>query len=553
MQRKTLFALALLCAAPPARADILIPAGGASNITIGSTTVTGTAGLLYSDGTYAQSLPGTFYATDPNWSASPGSVFAFGNDQNLALTTDGLYKTAPLTITSTATGSGAGHLFEIYNSVGGQKNVVVYFDAGGDFYSRLAMTVSGTHNGSPPHASITTVGNNAFPYMIGCWEDVIGPCVVSQNGSGYVGEYPYLGLTWDGRATVALDAEQMGLALGNMTIPGGGGGVFTPDTWLTRGYSAATLQIGGMDNVAPVAQTFTASNAPAPITMQAVGGAAGQKNLQWYPIPSSSVSKRVQVGMVVTDTTTSGAIPANTTVASISPGNQTFVLSNNITGSGVQFNDTLVFSTPNTAGSALTIAGGMGTGTGAGGPLNLAYAPAGSSGSSQNALVNLITLNSSGVTIGGGGASTPQLTFLPNSGASVALGSVNDGSGLIIFVGGSQAFGFNGSTLILTSGGRMGFAAGGAVTGADDTALSRLAAGEMALGNGASSDYSGTLKLTSMITAPLTYATLPASPTAGQRAYITDGNSTTYYATVSSGGGSSKISVLYNGSNWIVD
>ncbi len=66
-------------------------------------------------------------------------------------------------------------------------------------------------------------------------------------------------------------------------------------------------------------------------------------------------------------------------------------------------------------------------------------------------------------------------------------------------------------------------------------------------------DFSGTLKLTGLITAPLTYATLPASPTAGQRAYITDGNSTTYYATVSSGGGSSKISVLYNGSNWIVD
>ena len=66
----------------------------------------------------------------------------------------------------------------------------------------------------------------------------------------------------------------------------------------------------------------------------------------------------------------------------------------------------------------------------------------------------------------------------------------------------------------------------------------------MALGNGSAGDYSGTLKLTSLITAPLTYATLPASPTAGQRAYITDGNSTTYYATVSSGGGSSKFRPL---------
>ena len=112
MQKKILLALALLCAAPPARADILIPGGGASDITIGSTPITGTAGLLYSDGAYLQSLPGTFYALDPNWSYSQGSVFAFGNDQNLALTTDKLYTTAPLTITNTSTTGGAGNLLE---------------------------------------------------------------------------------------------------------------------------------------------------------------------------------------------------------------------------------------------------------------------------------------------------------------------------------------------------------------------------------------------------------------------------------------------------------
>ena len=151
MQKKTLLALALLCAAPPARADILIPAGGASNITIGSTTVTGTAGLLYSDGTYVQSLPGTFYATDPNWTGnSPGSVFAFGNDQNLALTTDKLYNTAPLSITNTNPSSGIGNLFELYVSKG-SKQVVVYFDNGGDFFSRLSMTVSGHVGGTGAH------------------------------------------------------------------------------------------------------------------------------------------------------------------------------------------------------------------------------------------------------------------------------------------------------------------------------------------------------------------------------------------------------------------
>ena len=39
---------------------------------------------------------------------TPGSVFAFGNDQNLALTTDKLYTTAPLTIINTNTSGGIG-------------------------------------------------------------------------------------------------------------------------------------------------------------------------------------------------------------------------------------------------------------------------------------------------------------------------------------------------------------------------------------------------------------------------------------------------------------
>ena len=150
MLKKILLALALLCAAQSARADSMFT-GGASNITIGSTTVTGTAGLLYSDGTYVQSLPGTFYATDPNWTGnSPGSVFAFGNDQNLALTTDKLYNTAPLSITNTNPSSGIGNLFELYVSQG-SKQVVVYFDNGGDFFSRLSMTVSGHVGGTGAH------------------------------------------------------------------------------------------------------------------------------------------------------------------------------------------------------------------------------------------------------------------------------------------------------------------------------------------------------------------------------------------------------------------
>ena len=210
--------------------------------------------------------------------------------------------------------------------------------------------------------------------------------------------------------------------------------------------------------------------------------------------------------------------------------------------------------TSNTAGANTIFDASMGTGTGASGAFEFFTAPAGSSGTSQNALSLALTIGAGpAVTIGQGGASVQQLVFTPNSGVNMGLGMANSGGALLVFFGGGQAFAFAGNNFASISTGKIGFTNSGAANGTFDTALSRLAAGEMALGDGSVGDYSGTLKLTSMITAPLTYATLPASPTAGQRAYIADGNTTTYYATVSSGGGSSQISVLYNGTNWIVD
>lgn len=53
-----------------------------------------------------------------------------------------------------------------------------------------------------------------------------------------------------------------------------------------------------------------------------------------------------------------------------------------------------VAGTTNTAGANLTITGSQGTGTGAGGSIIFQVAPAGSSGTAQNALVDALTINS---------------------------------------------------------------------------------------------------------------------------------------------------------------
>jgi len=57
----------------------------------------------------------------------------------------------------------------------------------------------------------------------------------------------------------------------------------------------------------------------------------------------------------------------------------------------------VVAGTSNTAGAAWTFKGSKGTGTGAGGSIIFQTAPAGSSGTAQNALATVLTLNSAGL------------------------------------------------------------------------------------------------------------------------------------------------------------
>ncbi len=54
-----------------------------------------------------------------------------------------------------------------------------------------------------------------------------------------------------------------------------------------------------------------------------------------------------------------------------------------------------------------------------------------------------------------------------------------------------------------------------------------------------------------LITPALTFATLPAAPTAGQRSFITDATSTTFLA-AAAGGGANKVPVVYDGAAWVL-
>ena len=93
----------------------------------------------------------------------------------------------------------------------------------------------------------------------------------------------------------------------------------------------------------------------------------------------------------------------------------------------------------------------------------------------------------------------------------------------------------------------------GSNAGTYDVALARDSAGVLAVVDGSTtlSNYMD-FKARSVVTTSLTYATLPASPTAGQRVFITNANANTW-GTAVTGAGSYAEAVLYNGSNWVVD
>lgn len=80
----------------------------------------------------------------------------------------------------------------------------------------------------------------------------------------------------------------------------------------------------------------------------------------------------------------------------------------------------VVAGTSNTAGAAMVIQGSRGTGTGVGGSLALATAPAGTTGSAQNAAINALFIDTTQYVINGAGTPTCGTGC-----ASIAAGATN--------------------------------------------------------------------------------------------------------------------------------
>ena len=143
----------------------------------------------------------------------------------------------------------------------------------------------------------------------------------------------------------------------------------------------------------------------------------------------------------------------------------------------------VVAGTSNTAGANLTITGSQGTGTGAGGSIVFQVAPAGSSGTAQNALADALTLNSARQIVSAiaGSASTPAYNFL-SAGNGLYLSS---NSLYFATSGGTVRFGFGTNGAELASTGVVGWSSSSTDASATkDLLLFRDDANKLALRNG---------------------------------------------------------------------
>lgn len=143
-----------------------------------------------------------------------------------------------------------------------------------------------------------------------------------------------------------------------------------------------------------------------------------------------------------------------------------------------------------------------------------------------------------------GGAS---LFSVSSAGNLVAAGTITAGGNIL---GPSTGSRIGGSNFLMMNTFILGWSATSAYSGTTDTGLSRISAGLIGVGTGAAGSFAGRAKLTTTIYGGVTVANLPASPTAGEVAYVTDGSATPAWGDTVTGGGSTKILVWYNGTAW---
>ena len=460
-----LLALALPLAPTGARAD---SETGAANITIGSTAVfSGTSGLLYGASSLVQSLAATVTAGGSAGLSSAGEVFN-KTDFGMASANWGTQLSFNQNVELVLTKDGGG------NKVGNANLALVNLDTGGGWGHAL---------------EIYTVQPGTGLFELATYIDTAGIYYSRQN-------------------MVISGTTSTGAGTGGQY--GGGYAIVPPNNYYTSMYACWADVIGACYYARDASNTAgVLSFAGADYNGVFRVGLDARNSQVIFGATTITGSGQVFTG----DTFIGRVAAANIRIGgadTASPVAQTISFQNVLAG------------TSNTAGVNTIFQASAGTGTGAGGSFLFQTAPAGTSGTTQNAFNTALTIDGlSGVTINANNAGYPQLTFPAASGNGFGISSNYYGGSELQFW--SNNSGITGSWAQVAGVIGSGYATpvnggycitNGTLTGATDTCLWRAAAGEYSIGNSTSGDYSGSLKLAS-----LTATGSPPTVASGQIGY----------------------------------
>lgn len=316
--------------------------------------------------------------------------------------------------------SGAqGRLLQCFNDVLSPGVSLLYIDDGQALWIQTTLVVSGQMSGA--NINLPTVGISGAPaVMFGVFADIDGPAIISRPAdTATLLRKSHLSCIDNNPTDVNLDPNMIWsfriAPMGQLNW-GIGATDLSHDTFLGRGNAAATIQLGGADVLAPVAQTLSANNVIAAVSLSAGANTAAGAAVVSF---ANGIPPSIVTGMTVTDSTTPSAIPGGTTVLSIASNRLSFTMSANAAGPGIAQFDTIVFSAPNVSGAAVTYQGSLSTGTGAGGTHIVANGFAG------------ITYNAQAVTVSNGASATVTLAshgFVPGQAFQFAGSPVPGGT-----------------------------------------------------------------------------------------------------------------------------
>ncbi len=375
-----------------------------------------------------------------------------------------------LDIDSSTVALAGGKEMRFFHTSGGVRAMSSYFLVGGAYYTALAVVISGTKNNNIVNdgEDTTITPPTLDPAMLGIWADTL-ICQESRCGN-IANAYVYKNSDRNGVVSMTIEENGslrfgpgdptgvIGTGVGSGNVYSARAAVANLDVGLSR-KDANTLEIN--NTVKGTYRDLQAASFFASGAYVLGTGVAGYWNNAGLGFARN---QDVNVGVYWNATNASGAADArfwSPAAASFrfgaadaaAPVAQTLSVQNVATG------------TTNTAGVDFTIAGSQGTGTGVGGSLLFKVAPAGGTGSTQNALATALAIDSTKfATFAAGIDASATGMRLGSSSNKIAI----DGIGWVgIYQGGVENAAFTGVDMALRSDGVVKWSSGVIGTGID--------------------------------------------------------------------------------------